>query len=296
MKWTIEGFSQQGLLDLGLDTTDATILRWIVDFKDTGRMKKAIIKNEEYVWIHYQTLMNELPIIGITNTKSMGRRLKKMCDCKLLELQEQKTSSGTFTFYRINGKVYCKLVSSYFTKSRLSNDTPGDSTVPSHETQESSDSGKPTAPKSHPKDSSINDPSTNIYIYKRNEFFNDISMPEKLENAKQRNLDWLFKTWQRLRHVKGLTTQLQPSQADIKEFRELNKISDGDKIRIMRVMVSYLEEATDYYSGLRFPLFGLVKDYLKYDFDDKQMNAWFSKNKKKMDEAVAKFPFNEQPR
>ena len=47
MKYTIEGFSQQAAHELGLDALDLIILRWFVDFKDSGNMRTEFINVEK---------------------------------------------------------------------------------------------------------------------------------------------------------------------------------------------------------------------------------------------------------
>ena len=68
MKYTIEGFNQVELVKMGLNSNDAIILRWFVDFYATSKM--AIVKNEtgqEFKWVKYQAVIDDLPILGITN-------------------------------------------------------------------------------------------------------------------------------------------------------------------------------------------------------------------------------------
>ena len=36
MKYNISGFSQLGMIELGLNADDLNILRWFMDFKDSG--------------------------------------------------------------------------------------------------------------------------------------------------------------------------------------------------------------------------------------------------------------------
>ena len=54
MKYTIEGFSQKVAKDLGLDALDLIILRWFVDFKDSGNMRTEFINGEKYYWIRHK--------------------------------------------------------------------------------------------------------------------------------------------------------------------------------------------------------------------------------------------------
>ena len=48
MKYTIEGFAQDKLLELQLDVSDALILRWFIDFAGTGNMKRLIHDHQIY--------------------------------------------------------------------------------------------------------------------------------------------------------------------------------------------------------------------------------------------------------
>ncbi len=62
MKYTIEGFSQEKLVELNLDLTDAVILRWFVDLKDSGKMYSEIKENDKYYWLKYDAVIEDLPI------------------------------------------------------------------------------------------------------------------------------------------------------------------------------------------------------------------------------------------
>ena len=109
MKYTIEGFSQEHLVKLGLDATDAVILRYIVDFYSTGKMVKISYESEEYFWLKYDALIDELPIIKITNKVALARRLGKFVECGLMKKMVYK-HAGAFTYFRLTD-VYEGLVS-----------------------------------------------------------------------------------------------------------------------------------------------------------------------------------------
>ncbi len=51
-------------IDLGLDATDALILRYFIDFKDRGGMHKEIFEGEFYYCFKYKNLIEELQILG----------------------------------------------------------------------------------------------------------------------------------------------------------------------------------------------------------------------------------------
>ena len=54
MKYTMLGFSQQIAADYGLDLNDLAILRWFVDFKESGNMRSMEIDEDVYYWVFYE--------------------------------------------------------------------------------------------------------------------------------------------------------------------------------------------------------------------------------------------------
>lgn len=143
MKYTIEGFSQQLLIDKGLDCIDAVILRWYSDFQVSGKMTQIINKGKIYYWLKYDYVIQELPIIGIKNKESLYRRMKKLVYAGILEHYTKK-SGGVFSCYRITENYY-ELTSS--TKSTQKSEgidskvrTPTDSKVGSKDSSIKEDS------------------------------------------------------------------------------------------------------------------------------------------------------------
>lgn len=107
MKYTIEGFSQEKLVEFGMDVNDAIILRWFIDFKDSGKMATEIVNNDKYYWINYEELLKDLPIMNIKKD-TLYRRLKKMESVQILK-HFTKKQGGTYSMYTL-GSNYCKLV------------------------------------------------------------------------------------------------------------------------------------------------------------------------------------------
>jgi len=110
MKYTIFGFSQQGLLDLDFGLKEAAILRFIVDFKATGEMKSKSFNGNEYFWLLHDYIINEIPILKVKK-QALVLILKKMVTSGLIEKKLEKTKSGTYTYYRIVRNVYIDLIS-----------------------------------------------------------------------------------------------------------------------------------------------------------------------------------------
>ncbi len=100
MKTTIHGFRQDRLVLYGMDNDDALILRWFVDFKDSGKMASKIIEEDKYYWIKYEGLLDDLVILKIKTKDALYRRLKKMEKQKILKRQTVK-ENGTYSFYTL---------------------------------------------------------------------------------------------------------------------------------------------------------------------------------------------------
>ncbi len=111
MKFTIEGFSQDELIRLGLDNTDAVILRFFVDFFASGEMKMLTDHNgDQFAWIKYEKAIMELPCTGIKTTDGMSRRFRKLVDCGVL-LHHHYKVGGSYSTYRM-GPEYRALITS----------------------------------------------------------------------------------------------------------------------------------------------------------------------------------------
>lgn len=104
MKYTVNGFSQEKLVELKLDNTDSLILRYIVDFWNTGAMVKKIHNGKEYAWVKYSAIIKELPILKINNHDALRRRLKKIEEAGILEHYDCR-EDGRYSFYRLTEKL-----------------------------------------------------------------------------------------------------------------------------------------------------------------------------------------------
>ena len=121
MKTTIHGFRQEKLVLYGMDNDDALILRWFVDFKDSGKMASKIIDDDKYYWIKYEGLLEDLVILKLKTKDALYRRLKKMEKNKILKRQTVK-ENGTYSFYTL-GENYRYLIEN------LSEINPGQSEI-----------------------------------------------------------------------------------------------------------------------------------------------------------------------
>lgn len=118
MKISVEGFNQRYACSFKkeyvendkiktkkLDCTDLVILRWFVDFYP--KMKKMVIDNKEYVWLSYQKLIEDLPIIDISK-RTLASRLQKLVEFEILDYKFIK-ENGSFTLFSF-GSNYEKLI------------------------------------------------------------------------------------------------------------------------------------------------------------------------------------------
>lgn len=108
MRYTVEGFNQAYALSLTkeieqggkvktirIDCTDLLILRWFVDFYPN--MMKMEIGGEEYAWLNYKAVLNDLPILRV-NKHTLAARLQKLVSLGVLKHKNVK-ESGNFSYY-----------------------------------------------------------------------------------------------------------------------------------------------------------------------------------------------------
>ena len=118
MKFTILGFSHPAAYDLGLDVNDLAILRWFIDFKESGYMNKKVIDGKEFYLVIYEYVLEDLPILYIKKD-AVYRRFKKMCDKKILE-RRTINEGGKFPYFAID-ENYAKLVDFTFIDEFIAN-------------------------------------------------------------------------------------------------------------------------------------------------------------------------------
>lgn len=99
MKYTIEGFSQEAMIDMELDCTDACLLRFIVDFIATGRMEQRAWDGVTYYWFKYDYVLEQIPILGLGSPDALARRLRKLVLNKVLLHRTRKDGGGTKSYY-----------------------------------------------------------------------------------------------------------------------------------------------------------------------------------------------------
>lgn len=112
MKYTIMGFSQERVMELNesgcnIDITDLAILNWLEKISNSPKVVKEVIDGNAYFWVNYQSLLDDMPILGIKK-RMLYARLQKMVDAGILSHQVKK-QGGTFSMYAFSN-VYDQLV------------------------------------------------------------------------------------------------------------------------------------------------------------------------------------------
>ena len=117
MKYNISGFDQSAMIELGLNADDLNILRWFIDFKDSGKMFKEYFIEENcfYYWINYNGLIEAFPYLFVNcNTEeTKKKKLQRLLNgniSKILKKKLIKNKNGTYTFFALNEINYQKLL------------------------------------------------------------------------------------------------------------------------------------------------------------------------------------------
>ncbi len=104
MKYTVEGFSQKVAVAMGLRCDDLVLLRWLVDFSNTGDMVKMKAPDgNEYMWVNYKYVLEELPIVQC-NKKNLTARLKRLVEAGVL-INTTLKQGGTYSLYRFGPRL-----------------------------------------------------------------------------------------------------------------------------------------------------------------------------------------------
>jgi hypothetical protein len=74
MKYSVEGFDQSEMVNLGMDAVDAVLLRWVVDFWPF--VTKRLVGGREFGWIAFAHVVADLPILRNSNPESMARQFR----------------------------------------------------------------------------------------------------------------------------------------------------------------------------------------------------------------------------
>ncbi len=108
MTFSVLGFSQRRLVELGLSMDEAMVLRWFVDYLSSGKMRVIQFGGHTWYWVNFSGVLESLPIIG-GSAKTVSRRFEKLEAAGVLEHYTFR-EGGVFSCYRINAVVYESLI------------------------------------------------------------------------------------------------------------------------------------------------------------------------------------------
>lgn len=108
MKYTIEGFSQEEAIKLGLQVEHLVLLRWFVDFAHTGKMAMKTIDGYQAYWVRYSAAIEDLPLLKIGKDR-IYRKFKELAEAGVLRHFSIKDETGSFSFYAFgeNYEILC---------------------------------------------------------------------------------------------------------------------------------------------------------------------------------------------
>jgi hypothetical protein len=90
MNWYLN-INQKALVELNsglskpLDLKDAVILEWMLKFHAEPKSQKKVIDDKLFFWASYQLILDENPLLQISNKQVVSRRLLGMVKVGLLE-------------------------------------------------------------------------------------------------------------------------------------------------------------------------------------------------------------------
>jgi hypothetical protein len=113
MRYSVFEYSQEKLVSLNLDVTDALLLNWFANFF-CGKMEKQIFKdadgsNKLFGWVKTSKIIEDLPVIGITSEKGIRRRFDIFVEKGILARVTIITQNGKKSFYRTT-QIYDMLI------------------------------------------------------------------------------------------------------------------------------------------------------------------------------------------
>ena len=102
MKETILGFDQGVAVRLGLDVVDLMLLDLVKQKEQSTNSKVREIAGEKFVWVHYQNVLDYLPILGFKK-RALAAKFDRLVDACLLEKQVIRDDGGTYVYFRSRG-------------------------------------------------------------------------------------------------------------------------------------------------------------------------------------------------
>lgn len=127
MRYSIFEYSQERLVSLALDVTDALLLNWFANFF-CGKMEKQAFKDADgktkvYGWIKTSKVIEDLPVIGITSEKGIRNRFDTFVEKGILDRKTFATHNGKKSYYRMTA-IYDSLINTTAIQKAMKKRTP----------------------------------------------------------------------------------------------------------------------------------------------------------------------------
>lgn len=103
MKYTMMGYYQERAVALGLDLADLAIISWIKGLIVRRGAKTITIDGKVYLWVCYDALLDDLPILGMTKV-TLRRRLRALEEKGVL-IHHTSRKGGVFSYYGFGGNA-----------------------------------------------------------------------------------------------------------------------------------------------------------------------------------------------
>ena len=109
MRYQIFRLQQEALVNLEINTEEALLLDWLLNWKDGGSMERIVVGDDLAYWVNYSTVVEQLPILFSkpksnleqdvekakkSNTAKVARMLKGNLS-KVLTRHEKKVQGKT---------------------------------------------------------------------------------------------------------------------------------------------------------------------------------------------------------
>ena len=100
MRYTLIGMNQEKAIELGLDLTDLCILKWIQEALARPNMSRILEDENIYVWMDYQTFIEDYPIVNIKQNM-LSKRMNKLIEKGLVKRKQiaNKNSRGSRCYF-----------------------------------------------------------------------------------------------------------------------------------------------------------------------------------------------------
>lgn len=157
MKYTINGYSQEKLIEYNIDLSSSLILRVIADMytSNAKTLEYKMLDDDKYMWCTYGYLLEQIPILGTERT--LIRKVDSLIEKNILKkiiLPQRKGKTGRYLYISL-GENYHSLTE-YNSNDKMSSEQMT-------KCQECSDKMSfDLMTKCHDKDSSISDSSITI--------------------------------------------------------------------------------------------------------------------------------------